>query len=102
MHRPVSVLTLATIGAASLVKNPPSIPDIPGEQLQGPTNPADPASVEEWRQALVTWRTRMRKKIAYNGSIYDVPELKWTQTSYIQPQMLVAVVITVAVVDQNV
>ena len=26
-------------------------------------------------------------KIHYNGSIYDVPELRWTQTSYIQPQM---------------
>ena len=66
---------------------PPSIADDPGEQIPGPANPSDPAGVQAWRATLVDWRARMRAKIGYNGSIFDVPELKWTQTSYIQPQM---------------
>ena len=60
---------------------PPSIADDPGEQIPGPANPGDQNSVAAWRDAMVAWRTRMREKISYNGSIYDVPELKWTQTS---------------------
>ena len=66
---------------------PPAIADDPGEQIPGPANPSDLASVAAWRQAMLEWRARMRAKIGYNGSIYDVPALKWTQTSYIQPQM---------------
>merc|ERR1719272_517196 len=80
----VGLLLLAASAAGAA---PPSIADDPGEQIPGPANPGDPGSVDAWMTAMTAWRTRMRSKIDYNGSIYDVPELKWTQTSYIQPQM---------------
>lgn len=63
------------------------IADDPGEQIPGPKDPSDPSSVASWRSAMAEWRSRMRSKIHFNGSIFEVPELKWTQTSYIQPQM---------------
>jgi hypothetical protein len=60
------------------------IADDPGEQIPGPKDPSDSASVAAWRSAMVEWRSRMRDKIHFNGSIFEVAELRWTQTSYIQ------------------
>jgi len=77
----------AAAGGAAAPNNTVVIKDDPGEQIPGPARPDDPACVSAWRSAMTAWRARMRTKIRYNGSIYDVPELKWTQTSYIQPQM---------------
>ena len=89
------LLLLATISVAAAVepkvrggRGPaPAIRDNPGEQIGGPPHPEDAASVTAWRASLVSWKTRMLAKIHYNGSIYDVPQLEWTQTSYVQPQM---------------
>ena len=39
-----------------------------------------------WLKNIQKWRNDCHKKVGYNGSIYDVPQLKWTQTSYVQPQ----------------
>ena len=88
----VGLLLLAASALAASPRSragaaPPIIADDPGEQIPGPANPGDPGSVDAWMAAMTAWRTRMRAKISYNGSIYEVPELKWTQTSYIQPQM---------------
>ena len=37
-----------------------------------------------------TGRDERRIRIGYEGSRYDVPALKWTQSSFFQPQMMVA------------
>jgi len=54
------------------------------EQTAGP---ASPAVRDEWYQNLLADRENTIAKIGYKGGVFDTPELKWTQTSYIQPQM---------------
>ena len=67
------------------------------EQLLGPDSPADR---EEWFANITNWRdqqvpyylsilTCQLSSINYNGSLYEIPELFWTQTALIQPQMMV-------------
>jgi iron(II)-dependent oxidoreductase len=33
------------------------------------------------------WRARCRRDINYTGQIYEVAQLEWTQTSYVEPQI---------------
>ena len=50
----------------------------------GPTTrDAQPA----WLAALKKERTDALAKISFKGGVFETPELAWTQTSYIQPQM---------------
>lgn len=76
----------------SSVSTPPPAPPMPipfdpTEQIVGPPDPTDPAGVAAWRRTLVEWRDTVKKNLSYTGAIYEVPALKWTQTSFIQPQM---------------
>jgi hypothetical protein len=40
-----------------------------------------------WLATQKAYRAKTLSAMGYNGSIYNVSELEWTQTSYIQPQM---------------
>ena len=42
-----------------------------------------------WLKDITHWRNERRIRISYNGSRYEIPELLWTQSSFIQPQMMV-------------
>jgi gamma-glutamyl hercynylcysteine S-oxide synthase len=42
-----------------------------------------------WLTDIQHWRTERRIRISYDGSRYDIPSLKWTQSSFFQPQMMV-------------
>jgi len=44
---------------------------------------------EKWLSDLSHWRNERRIRIGYDGSRYDLPALKWTQSSFFQPQMMV-------------
>jgi gamma-glutamyl hercynylcysteine S-oxide synthase len=44
---------------------------------------------EAWLSDIRHWRDERRIRIGYDGSRYDRPEFKWTQSSFIQPQMMV-------------
>ena len=55
-------------------------------QIKGPTN-VTRAGVEDWLRRMEQLRERCTAAIGYDGSISSVPELKWTQTAYISPQM---------------
>jgi len=44
---------------------------------------------ERWLADLQHWRNERRIRIAYDPSRYDLPALRWTQSSFIQPQMMV-------------
>jgi gamma-glutamyl hercynylcysteine S-oxide synthase len=44
---------------------------------------------EAWLKDVEHWRAERLIRIGFDGSRYDLPELKWTQSSFIQPQMMV-------------
>ena len=56
----------------------------------GPLQAACPPNMHErWLKDIAHWRAERRIRTAYDGSRYAVPELQWTQSSFIQPQMMV-------------
>ena len=44
---------------------------------------------ESWLKDIQHWRNERRIRIGYDGSRYETPSLLWTQSSFIQPQMMV-------------
>ena len=44
---------------------------------------------ERWLADLHHWRTERRIRTAFDASRYEMPALRWTQSSFIQPQMMV-------------
>jgi hypothetical protein len=71
-------------GIVTNIYTPGGIPYNPGEQILGP-DASQP--VGEWLKSMYDWRTFVRDPKWYNGKAYEDPQLKWTRTSYIQPQM---------------
>jgi iron(II)-dependent oxidoreductase len=53
----------------------------------GPQCP--PQIHEQWLSDIQHWRNERRIRTAFDPSRYELPTLKWTQSSYIQPQMMV-------------
>jgi len=81
-------VTLATVcllaPAMNVAQNPPV--HAQGELIDGPPSPGEfPA----WINGMKRWRMEWLKRIGYDGSEYERPELRWTQSSYMQPQMMV-------------
>jgi iron(II)-dependent oxidoreductase len=56
---------------------------------EGPQITCPPFSHERWLADLKHWRTERRIRITYDPSRYDMPAFKWTQSSFMQPQMMV-------------
>jgi gamma-glutamyl hercynylcysteine S-oxide synthase len=44
---------------------------------------------DAWLADIRHWRSERLIRIGYDGSRYDLPQLKWTQSSFFQPQMMV-------------
>ena len=71
-------------------------PQIPGPQCEyipdwntSPARLCTPAEAAAWLKDIQHWRSEARLRMGYDGSQYERPELLWTQTSFIQPQMMV-------------
>src|SRR6266536_1462450 len=78
------LFTLAA-GCGTLAAQDPSVkPE--GYHLPGPDSPAD---FPKWITDMKRWRMEYLKRIGYDASEYERPELKWTQSSFVQPQMMV-------------
>jgi iron(II)-dependent oxidoreductase len=72
-----------------------------GDQLPGPDclNPVKPSSgppkicaaddFKTWLDDITHWRAEMRIRAGYSPENYERPEWKWTQSSFVQPQMMV-------------
>ena len=99
LARAVTCLVLGAIPVILLaqdVKYPPE-----AEQFRGPTcagqpelwldppRPCQMSDLQEWLADLNHWKNERQVRVGYNGSQYDRPELKWTQSTFIQPQMMV-------------
>jgi len=75
-----------------------------GEQIPGPESPAESAgpccfsseqvrrsddAFRSWLADIQHWRRERRVRMGYDDSQYRRPELRWTQSSLIQPQMMI-------------
>ncbi len=96
----VSAVTIFTMAVrAQDTKYPPQ-----DEQIPGPDNAAEDAgqccftsdqvraqnaNFAAWLADIQHWRREQLIRMGYNGSEYTRPELKWTQSSFIQPQMMI-------------
>src|SRR5258708_26402138 len=82
----VSGFLIAACPIAGLLaaQNPAVRPE--GYPFAGPATPSD---FPKWIADMKRWRMEFLKRIGYDGSEYDRPELKWTQSSFMQPQMMV-------------
>ena len=56
---------------------------------EGGSKACTPADHEAWLADIQHWRKERRIRIGYDGARYDMPALKWTQSSFFQPQMMV-------------
>jgi hypothetical protein len=55
-------------------------------QIKGPAA-VSPAAIAAWVAEMKAMRTACQAAIGFDGAAFEVEELKWTQTSYISPQM---------------
>jgi formylglycine-generating enzyme required for sulfatase activity len=56
---------------------------------EGPPVVCPPYIHDRWIKEMQRWRDERRIYLAYDGKRYDMPELKWSQSSFIQPQVMV-------------
>jgi iron(II)-dependent oxidoreductase len=92
----LALLTCVTAVAAQDTKFQPEGQQIPGPGClnmrgawEGGTKPCSSEEHESWLADVRHWRDERRIRVGYDGSRYDLPALKWTQSSFIQPQMMV-------------
>src|SRR5580700_1028084 len=74
-------IALAFSAAAQDVQYAPQ-----NEQIPGPPNPSQ---FKSWLADIQHWRSERLIRIGYNGSEYGRAELKWAQSSFMQPQMMI-------------
>ncbi len=74
--------------AVQLITSPPCL-TLPNA-WEGERFPCTPFAHREWLTDLNHWRTERRIRVGYDPTRYSVPALKWAQSSFIQPQMMVS------------
>jgi gamma-glutamyl hercynylcysteine S-oxide synthase len=62
---------------------------LPDENSSGTPKTCSPAEINVWLQDIRHWRNEHYIRMGYDSAEYDLPGLKWTQSSFIQPQMMV-------------
>lgn len=54
-----------------------------------PPAACDNHQVNEWLRDIEYWRAERRIRVEYDGTLYQEPALRWTQSNFIQPQMMI-------------
>ncbi|MBS1815433.1 MAG: SUMF1/EgtB/PvdO family nonheme iron enzyme [Acidobacteria bacterium] len=72
--------------APALHAQDPAVRVVSNSLMEGP---ADPQDFHKWLADMKRWRHEQRVRIGYDDAEYKRPELKWTQSSYMQPQMMI-------------
>jgi formylglycine-generating enzyme required for sulfatase activity len=100
MHRPLFLGTLAAAivlsATAQDTQYPPHEQQIPAPACMAfhnawegfPSN-CPPLIHQHWLEDLEHWRVERKIRIALDPTRYESPTLRWTQSSFIQPQMMV-------------
>jgi iron(II)-dependent oxidoreductase len=93
----ISFLLMPPMVAAQDTAFPPATEQIPGPDCapipewnsQQAPKECSQAESDAWLADVRHWRMERRIRAGYFGAEYERPELKWTQSSFIQPQMMV-------------
>jgi formylglycine-generating enzyme required for sulfatase activity len=91
-----TLLTLSIVAAAQDSQFSPEHQQIPTPGClnmkgawEGGSSPCTQDEHDAWLSDIKHWRYERRIRIGYDGARYDVPALKWAQSSFFQPQMMV-------------
>jgi formylglycine-generating enzyme required for sulfatase activity len=49
----------------------------------------DNEEIQQWLNDILHWRAERRARVGYDDAQYKRPELTWTQSSFVQPQMMI-------------
>lgn len=93
-----AVVSMANLAAAQTVNYPslkfepqgidaPACADVPKLVLNG-GNSCTQQELAEWFKEMRAWRADQRLRMGYDQNLYDLSALQWTQSSFIQPQMM--------------
>lgn len=63
-------------------------PNCAGRAWPAPPRACTPEQYDQWLADVTHWRAEHLVRMGYEGSAYERPELKWTQSSFIQPQVM--------------
>jgi formylglycine-generating enzyme required for sulfatase activity len=92
----VLALAVATISSAQDSNFAPEGQQIPVPEClamkglwEGGSKPCSQTEHEAWLADITHWKMERRIRIGYNGTRYELPALQWTQSSFMQPQMMV-------------
>ena len=93
----IAMLMATRMIAAQDTAYPPASEQIPGPACapvpewdsQRAARTCTKAETDAWLADVKHWRMERRIRAGYSGAEYERPELLWTQSSFIQPQMMV-------------
>ncbi|MGA7295473.1 MAG: SUMF1/EgtB/PvdO family nonheme iron enzyme [Terriglobales bacterium] len=93
---PFVLFGLLAISSAQDTANPPHTEQIPPPACQSVPDwdstraaTCTKAEIADWLDDIKHWRMEHLLRMGYNGSEYARPELLWTQSSFVQTQMMI-------------
>lgn len=97
-HRLGGVLVILSLSVASsqTTHYAPEGDQLPGPDCLSPVKPAagqpkicTPQDYTDWLEDITHWRQEMQVRAGYSAENYERPQWKWTQSNFVQPQMMV-------------